>query len=335
MKTAVVLFGFLRTFDKTAKSLIKHVLTPNDADLFIYAPEQTGSLNISWNKMTNNDTKTGKHTTTESIKNIYGTYLKKFELWNYDENIFNKYLKDDIQIIANIIPIRVFSMFYHIKKSLELMEIYEQENNFKYDNIILTRPDLAFYSTIDVSKLNLNQINCSKYAGCYDRNSGKEMIASAPVFYYKNVEKGIIIPTDKYYFNDQLIISQRKNIILAKQIWDELPELINIKFPFNPESIFYYYFALKNNLEVSLDNDLEYEIFRSDMKEIENLYDLSGHSRWIAPTKKELDIYKFRMFHKLFLQIRYKYFNKRKYKDKKDILTNIIQKVDSYSHNKK
>lgn len=319
MKTAVVLFGFLRTFDKTANSLKKHIIEVNKADLFVFAPNQTGIINALEEKSKNNDTKLGRVVSSQEIMNVYGDCLKACEIWEYNEQLFiDQVDKYKIETIANINPVRIFSMFYHIKKSLQLLLKYEKLHNIKYDNIVLTRPDLAFYSGVDVRNYNLNDINVTKFR--ISLGDERDIIAAqAPVFYYKNVKKGILISNHRYVFNDPIIISSHDNIMKCCSIYDTLEELVKDRFPFNPESILWYILIYLNKLHLNL-VPIEYEIFRANMKEIENVADINI-------SNEELHIYKYRKYIRLWLKLRYKYFNKIVYYQKKQQLKEIEKKI--------
>lgn len=50
-----------------------------------------------------------------------------------------------------------FSMFYSMKKSLEFLQKYEQDNNFKYDVVIRTRFDIDLESQLDPCSFDLNE----------------------------------------------------------------------------------------------------------------------------------------------------------------------------------
>lgn len=322
MKTAVVLFGFLRTFEKTANSLKKHIIEVNDADLFVFAPDRTGIICSLEEKIGNDDTKLGGIVSEARLREIYGDCLKACELWQYDENIFQEEAeKYEIKTVANINPVRIFSMFYHIKKSLQLLQKYEENHNIKYDNIILTRPDLAFYSGVDIKGYDLGNINVTKYRISLD--NGAVVEAQAPVFYYKNAVKGILISNHRYVFNDPIVISQHDNIMKLSSVYDRLSELIADRFPFNPESIIWYVLIYLNKLKLDL-KPIEYETFRANMKEIENVSDLDVGC---CLSKEKLRLYRFRMFVRLWLKLRYKYFNKPLYYQKKAKLKCVEKEV--------
>lgn len=324
MKTAVVLYGFLRTFACTANSLIKHVLKPNNADLFIFAPSQCGVLNNkNINKTTNLDCSLGRFIDKEELYKQYGEYLKLCELWDYSESkiLDNSIDISKIPVIANIHPIRIFSMFYHIKKSLELIKIYEEQMNFRYDNVILTRPDLAFYSLLNINDLAMEKINIPYMNGCIDSIT-KEKInyGPAPVFYYKNVLKGELIPQKRYYFQDQLIISNRDNIMQLIEIYPMLEDLISEKLPFNPETIMFYFlhFIKQHDIETSICT--EYEIFRTDMSTIESYME---NKEKVENIKFDKNLYR---ICKLYLILKYKFCNKEKYLIQKQKLKTLMNK---------
>lgn len=287
-KTAVVLYGFLRTYEKTAFSLIKHIIHPNNADLFIFAPNRSGVINDSWYeenaKLNNKDHSLGNTISEEDVVKNYKGKLTKLKLWEYDKEMFNKDELKNIPIIAHINPTRIVSMFYHIENALKLVEQYEKEHHFKYDYIILSRPDIAFYSDIKTNNCSLESISVSSTIGYLDKKTGQLLQARAPVMFWKNVILGEMLEAEKYHFNDPIIISDRKNFAPLFSIYKNVPQFVQIGLPFNPETILFYLLCFKQNLSLKFCDDWQWEIFRSNHKEIMGIYDLD-HYDWFKEKK--------------------------------------------------
>ena len=323
MKTAVVLFGFLRTYDIASYSLIKHILEPNNADLFIFAPNNKGCVDYLYHKNDNEDAKIGEQITSTDLQRAYGNYLKKFELYLYNElEIIKDINISEIQPIASISPVRIISMFYHINKSIELMEEYEKEMGIKYERVILTRGDLAFFSPIIWNNININNINIP-IGMDFSRITGERKLGCAGVFYYKNVRQGIIIPGNTYSFNDQFLVSSRDNIVVLKNIYPNLKEMMVNKVPCNPETIFFYWLKCINNINIDICLDVLYEIFRPCMNEVENINNLDGFYNIKNLSPKEKFISNHPILYILWIKLLYKIFNKKKYKEEKLIYKNI------------
>lgn len=318
-KVAVVCYGFLRTWEITANSFIKHVLAVNKADLFIFAPKKTGCQSF-YHKSDNNDASFGDNVTTEQLQQVYGDYLKGCELYDYNEKNFLTGINlSNVSVIADINPIRQVSLFFHINKSLSLLEQYEKKHKFKYDIIILTRPDLAFYSAADISKLDMSIINLPIGEG-FEKNYGKRRTGLATVFYYKNVEDGICIPGGTHNFNDQLIVSKRDNIIHLKDIYTNFQSIMDKQIPCNAETITFYWLKGVNNIAINSCWDVLYEIFRPHYKKIENVNDLSEYKEDKTLTAEQEKILRHLNFYKKFYKIYYM-FNKHKRREKKQVIS--------------
>lgn len=149
---------------------------------------------------------------------------------------------------------------------MKLLLEYEQQNNIKYDNIILTRPDLIFYSEIDISKYDLNCLNIPQYGG----NVNHEKKEINYVCHYKNVPRLEFIPSATIPFTDILIISKAENMRKLSSLYDNLIAYNEYGLPLcHPESIMYYHLGFTQNLQVST-HDIKYEVLRNNYREKEN-----------------------------------------------------------------
>lgn len=263
-RVAVCLYGFLRTCENARYSLLKHVVEQNKADVFLYAPEQVGALNLKFDKTDNKDAYIGQHIDDEHLIQWYGTSLRRYKLWTYSEDLFSEQAsKQSIPCVAEINPVRVFSMFYHMKQSLMLLQEYEKEQRLKYEAIVLTRPDIAFYSPIDVSALDLEKIQIPFSTGKFD--GGRMRGRNAAVLSYRNVVRGECILEGANTFNDQIIVGSRDHILLMSELYDNLSEYIQFGVPFNPETLIYYHLVLQHGLTIKNGNKWIYELLRNDL----------------------------------------------------------------------
>ncbi|EKE03240.1 MAG: hypothetical protein ACD_20C00228G0006 [uncultured bacterium] len=86
------------------------------------------------------------------------TFAEEIEENKIDENLFNPAGGQVFRTVANSL-----SFFYSRKKSIELKQQYEKENNFKYDIVIVCRFDLGQidkyngYQPYKVSEINFNE----------------------------------------------------------------------------------------------------------------------------------------------------------------------------------
>jgi hypothetical protein len=77
--------------------------------------------------------------------------LKFFKPKEYRNILMDKYKE----------AFRAYSRWYSSKKVLELKKEYEEENNFIYDAVMITRLDLGFFSDLDFSKYDMNYFYAS------------------------------------------------------------------------------------------------------------------------------------------------------------------------------
>ncbi|EJP5960090.1 hypothetical protein NUM01_004453, partial [Salmonella enterica] len=95
-KTAVILYGYMRTFKDTAPHLIKNILMVNNADLFIFCYENEGTSNIINMENVNNEKNKnavkwdseGGLITESLLRSIYEDFLVEFSINKYNRNFF-------------------------------------------------------------------------------------------------------------------------------------------------------------------------------------------------------------------------------------------------------
>jgi hypothetical protein len=279
LKTAVCLYAFLRTYEDTAASLIKNILIPNDADLFIFAPNVPGISvipagvnqtdgrkmdkakygNVEWSQKMD---EIGEKIT--NLAQIYGSALKDSFSYEYDREIFDEASKGIISY-GTIPASRIFSIFYNMKGAIELCMNYARKNDIEYESIILTRGDIGFYSPIVCSGLDLNKIHIPAGGGVL-RNPHSQWFA----LYYKNVYRGEIMDTRP--FTDLLLVSSYSIMTEIASIYGQLRKLSEQVLPMHSETLINYVIAYKHNRDVIMHKEWIFEVCRSDFARIENIY---------------------------------------------------------------
>ena len=144
MRVCLILHGHLRTFDKTIETLKKNITNFKDIDIFIHTWNTIDRLTPSYYKESNINSNL---ITPEMIEKIY-----KPKNFSIETQIINN---PNITCPYNKISLEghkyYFESFY---KANELKNKYEKENNFKYDIVIKSRPDVLFKTQLDLTKLN-------------------------------------------------------------------------------------------------------------------------------------------------------------------------------------
>ena len=279
-RIAVCMYGMLRTYEKTSKSLIKHILEKNEADLFFYGPNNCGisvidGADVTTSKFGNKKRlkamdAAGKTVDEADLLKIYGDYLKKAYLYNISD-VDNSASKYKVMNSGCVIPIeRIVSMFTNISGTLKLAQEYSKENGITYDYILLIRPDLAFYSDVCVNDLDDSQVHVPFGGGIL--NNGRNYCPQYYSMYYKNVSTGELIEENQHPFTDQFVVSSFSNMMQLENILDKFKEFSSRKLPLHPETLMYYVLSYSTGHKVSIHNDWKYEIFRSDSASIENSY---------------------------------------------------------------
>ena len=265
-KVAVLLYGFVRTYQLTAPSFIKNVLKPNKADLFIHCYDNEGvsccaTENLNAYKIKNalSEDFLGSKVTPESLKKAYKSYLKSYKIIPYRRDYFQRQTQG---IFQTSLPLeRFISLYFNISEVFKLLETYIKEKNVKYDAVILARPDLQFYSQIRVDEMNLNALNIPMYGGNINFNGISELYY---VTSYKNVARGEYIPWHDVPFSDQLIISSYKNMRPLKTLFSLLKTYNEYGLPIAlPETSVYYHIGYLHHLKVCTVRVL-YEILRNN-----------------------------------------------------------------------
>jgi len=169
MKTAVLFFGEIRGGEKIWQNIYDNVVKPNNADVFMhhyyydnnFLEKQSPGLNESYRKYHKNK---GVH---------FNPPSKLFEIFEPKQCLFEKNRndyhendefteiskktthdffgegnpkKEHIMMAYNTIR----SQSYSRKQVIELKKKFEEENGFKYDNIIITRLDINIFKPMTI-----------------------------------------------------------------------------------------------------------------------------------------------------------------------------------------
>jgi hypothetical protein len=152
MKVAVVITGQLRDYKINCVNHIKHLIEPNNADVFVYACNKntihTTGPNITQNyKITTTYT---KEEIKEEVEKVYGEYLKGV-IVDEDET-----LNDNNFGTLGYFKARMNNQMSNIRNGFLMAQEYAKQNNFEYDVIVRCRPDNSmFLRAINLSAANL------------------------------------------------------------------------------------------------------------------------------------------------------------------------------------
>lgn len=126
MKNAICLSGLPRFYKKGYEYIYNNIVKPNNCDVFIHC----------WNE----DQETEKEIVEMYKPKVYIFEKQKEDLAPRKYDYYNP---------MPAAPVHTqFSMFYSMKKSIELKKLYEHKNGFVYDTVSRTRFDCAIMNEL-------------------------------------------------------------------------------------------------------------------------------------------------------------------------------------------
>lgn len=143
MKSALLLHGHMRTFDKCFPELEKNLLSKYSPDIFIHTWNLLDSTTASWYK---GETSESSYVNEDEIIKTYNP-----------KNIIveAQRMPDETNKLINSSNLFGFSCMYEsLSKSCDLKSQYEKKNEFKYDLVIKIRPDIFLQSEFPTFEIN-------------------------------------------------------------------------------------------------------------------------------------------------------------------------------------
>jgi hypothetical protein len=282
-KVAVLLYGMLRSFRQTSASFYRHVVEPNSADVFYFGPEQSdvapkslsGRLDVFDNLKDNPKGRIDpmQRVDHEAFQSAYRSAMVRYRFHQVEQEEFERQAEvvDRRDWIFGLNPARLFSMVFNMEGVVHLLEEYEREHGIAYETVIVTRPDIAFFSPIR-PRVTINTVHLPHGEGFDDW--GRKHTGNARVLYYKNVETGDYIEGgDALSFNDQILAFARPDLNALSGLTKAFGEYLRARVPPSPETIFYLHFCLRRGLKPVVHPEWCYQIQRDGMPLIENVAD--------------------------------------------------------------
>lgn len=168
MKIAVQFFGHLRTYEKCADSVKKHLLSLYDCDVFMHTWSETEHKTKTWHNY-NFKSFAVDEKRIESLKTLYN--LKDIMVEKQNE------VKDDIIIPcqhnqgkSQISKTGMEFMLRSKQKVNELRKKYQKDHNIKYDYVLVIRPDIRLKNDFILNKVDneikIQSATITRYCAC-------------------------------------------------------------------------------------------------------------------------------------------------------------------------
>ena len=141
MKTAVLITGQLRDYKVNWRNHMKHLIEPNDADVFGYICDKN-TLHSCGKSLEQKYYLTNTLTSEEisdSLFEIYGSHLKELTVDN-DEN-----LPDYNFGTLGYFRTRMQNQIDNISHGFDMAQEYAKQNDFVYDVVVRCRPDNSMF----------------------------------------------------------------------------------------------------------------------------------------------------------------------------------------------
>lgn len=139
MKVAVLIPGMLRCFEQVNPEFKKYIMDVLEPDIFFSGYPNSKGLEYCESK----------------IKELWNP--KKYIIREYTEELRKKIHPNDEKFeVRKVYDARVSSTLsgkYNIKLANDLRKQHEKENNIKYDLLIVWRPELVFYKTLEKDEI--------------------------------------------------------------------------------------------------------------------------------------------------------------------------------------
>ncbi len=277
MKTAVILYGFFRNFNYIRHTFKKHVMDATNCDVFFSTPDTI------WTKK-EDELVTSHHCFSinndmfdeKEIVNFFGSNLKNHEVRKYDSKFYKDFVKEnnlpEYNDFVRQFGWRVLSSIHSFSLSVDIFKKYVEKTGEKYDAVIITRPDIRYYTDFNTSAIKLDYINCNSH---FTIDPNHPELKKFPPFkrkYEINLRKrnggaGIhglkdsIYKNNQLWINDNIITGNQENILNLVNFFDKSPEYIDEGICFNYETLLGFH-IYKNGMLLNNSNHCVYELWR-------------------------------------------------------------------------
>lgn len=153
-RVAICFTGEVRTFERTWKTILDHVIAPNRADVFVHCSRTAYKSPIPF--------------APDTFERVWGHHVKDVRFWNEDDEREHQLLRDralsarpgtaagvfDRTHPANrdyLVRSGTLYEYTEILKCAQLLVAYERAHQFRYDVVIRARLDTVFIDPFEVT----------------------------------------------------------------------------------------------------------------------------------------------------------------------------------------
>lgn len=159
MKIAICLSGYMRGYKDNVKSLLTHVASEHDADIFVHTWDKMG-LPSAWHGCDDAHPDDTDNHLAEIHKLLSPKAICVEPVFSWD---LSSFARPGLQRFHENFPM----MFYKIHKCDELRKESEAASGREYDLVIRTRPDIRYLSRINMGVLDKDKLHIPQMPSYY------------------------------------------------------------------------------------------------------------------------------------------------------------------------
>jgi hypothetical protein len=159
MKVALCLSGQLRWIEHCYPYIYENLIRPNNADVFVHGWYNEKDVGKAFTDFDSNHIAFKGYLDKDAHLKIIKLYKPKYYLFEKQLEFTEEIKNIEIHKLYGSRPLNVFSMFYSIMKSNDIMSIYSNNINKKYDCVIRARYDLMIENVINLNEYDMDYLH--------------------------------------------------------------------------------------------------------------------------------------------------------------------------------
>ena len=224
MKVAVLITGQLRDYKVNWRNHMKHLIEPNNADVFAYicTKNTLHSCGQSLEQKYYVTNELTEHEIKESLFEIYGPHLKGITV-NPNENLEGEFGT------LGYFRTRMQNQIDNIGHGFSMATEYSKNHGFKYDVVVRCRPDNSMFP----KKLNLKGIKYDNdviYSTCFTPSGHRDLCFFAMSNPYT---------FEKYcsfkYLEGEDPTRTDSNFVCTEHMWEDYLKIIGVRTKYIPD----------------------------------------------------------------------------------------------------